>query len=146
MDNEVYVIPFKYKHLELLYDMLEKRQYLNISLINMKTLPKIGYIALLNHQPIAAGFLRRVEGGYAQIDCLTSNPYFGSQVRNEGISKVIDNIIEEAKVLGLHGILGFTEDFGVLQRAKSLGFQVVEQTLIGLRLDTGSKGKLGRKL
>lgn len=100
----------------------------------MKTLPKIGYMALRNGYPVAAGFLRRVEGGYGQLDTLTSNALFGSQIRHEGLEKVVNSLLEEAKVLKLHGIISFTTDIGVLKRAESLGFHVVETTTIALKL------------
>lgn len=117
--------------------MLKSQNYLHISEITMKTLPKIGYIALMNKTPIAAGFLRRVEGGYAQMDCLTSNAMFGSLIRHEGVKAVVDSLLDEAKVLRLHGVIGFTSDAGVLKRAESLGFHIVPQTLIAIR--TGQK-------
>lgn len=114
--------------------MLKSQQYLDISHISMKTLPKIGYIALMNKQPIAAGFLRRVEGGYAQMDGLTSNAYFGSQIRHEGIRKVVDSLIADAKDLRLSGVIAFTGDHGILRRAKDLGFKTVDQSLIALEI------------
>lgn len=100
----------------------------------MKTLPKIGYIALLGGHPIAAGFLRRVEGGYGQIDCLTSNAHFGSLVRHQGIQKVVNSLINEAKDLKLKGIIAFSKDAGIVKRAEDIGFHVVEQTIIALPL------------
>lgn len=100
--------------------------------VNMKSLPKIGYIALLNNQPIAAGFLRRVEGGYAQIDTLLSNPYFGSMIRHDGITKVVNNLLEDAKDLELKGIIAFTSDAGVIKRAKDIGFHVVDQVILAI--------------
>ncbi len=118
----------------MLFDMLKSQQYLDISHINMKTLPKIGYIALLGKTPIAAGFLRRVEGGYAQMDGLCSNAQFGSIVRHEGVSKVVQALISEAKDLKLQGIIGFTQDTSVLKRAKDIGFKTVEQSIIALSI------------
>ncbi len=100
----------------------------------MKMLPKIGYITLMNKQPIAAGFLRRVEGGFGQMDTLVSNPYFGSQIRHIGINKVVDLLIDEAKTLKLHGVIGFTPDAGILKRAIDRGFHTVEQVFIALPL------------
>lgn len=134
MDNDISLVPFKFSYLPLLFDMLKSQQYLDISHINMKTLPKIGYIALLGKNPVAAGFLRRVEGGYAQIDGLTSNSSFGGIIRHEGIRKVVDALISEAKDLKLKGIMGFTHDDGVLKRAKDLGFKTVDQTIIALSI------------
>lgn len=134
MDNEISIVPFKFKYLTLLLEMLKDREFVNISQINMKTLPKIGYIALMNNQPIAAGFLRMVEGGYAQMDTLVSSPYFGSLIRHDGINKVVEALIGDAKTLRLEGIIAFTRDEGVLKRALSTGFSEVNQQLIALNL------------
>lgn len=135
MAVEVSIVPFKYKHLELLIEMLKSRDYMGVSEITMKTLPKIGYIALMGNQPIAAGFLRRVEGGYAQLDTLCSNAYFGSEIRHRGIQLVVDTLVNDAKSLKLSGIIAFTSDKGTLERALSIGFHVVASELvIGLSL------------
>lgn len=134
MDSDISIVPFKFKYLSNLHDLLNSNDFLNVPKVNMKTLPKIGYIAFLNKQPIAAGFLRRVEGGYAQMDTLTSNKHFGSKIRHLGITKVVDALISDAKDLKLHGILAFTQDHGTLMRAEAIGFRKVEQTLIALPL------------
>lgn len=84
--------------------------------------------------PIACGFLRRLEGGFAQIDTLTSNKHFGSKIRHEGIVVVVDALILEAKRLKLTGILALTSDQGILDRAKALGFHDIPQYVIGLKL------------
>ncbi len=131
--NDISVVPFRFKYLPMLLEMLEDQKYPDLINVSMKTLPKIGYIAIMNNQPIAAGFLRKVEGNIvAQLDGLTSNPYFGSQVRHEGISKVVDRLIDDAKDMKLKGIIAFTNDNGVLARAKSIGFNTISSTLIAL--------------
>lgn len=115
--------------------MLEDQHYRDVKSVSMKSLPKIGYIALLNNQPIAAGFLRKVEGNMVGIiDSLTSNPFFGSQIRHEGIRMVVDRLIEDAKDMKLQGLIAFTNDNGILARAKGIGFTVVNQTIISLIL------------
>jgi len=62
--------------------------------------------------PVPAGFLRRVEPCYAQIDTLVSNAYCGSIMRHEGISKVVDALLADAKRLKLKGIIAHTADKG----------------------------------
>lgn len=114
--------------------MLEYQKCPWISEISMKTLPKIGYIAMMGKQPVAVGFLRRLEGGYAQLDTFATNPFLGSKIRNEGLDLVVKNLLDDAKSLRLNGILAITEDQGILNRAKSLGFNEIPQKLIGLRL------------
>ena len=118
----------------MLKEMLEDRRAPEAAIVSMKYLPKIGYIALLNKQPIAAGFLRRVEGGYAQIDTLVSNPYFGSQIRHDGIDKVVDWLINDAKDLKLNGILAFTSEESIIARAKDKGFTELDHKVICVRL------------
>lgn len=105
-----------------------------VSTITMRTLPKIGYIVFSGNTPIAAGFLRRLEPCYAQIDTLVSNPYFGSIIRHAGITMIVDTLIADAKRLKLDGLICHTASPDVLKRAEALGFHVVEQKIIALPL------------
>ena len=115
----------------MLLDMLTGQEYMALDDFAYKTLPKIGYIALLDKSPVAAGFLRKVEGNVvAQIDSLVSNPYFGSIVRHRGISMVIDQLTADAKELKLKGVYAFTIEPSVIERAESIGFHVLKHTLI----------------
>lgn len=134
MSSNLTIYPFKFKHLKALHSMLSSQQYEGISAITMKTLPKTGYIVFLGDQPIAAGFLRRLEPCYCQIDTLVTSAHFGSQVRHKAISFLVDELINEAKRLKLKGIVCHTSDKGILERAKSLGFHIVPQTIIALPL------------
>lgn len=111
-------------------EMLQDQNYKALGSITYRSLPKIGYVAVLHKQPIAAGFLRRVEGGYAQIDTLVTNPYFGSQIRHAGIDMVVDSLLQSAKDLNLLGVIAFTENESVLKRSIDRGFQVISQTVL----------------
>jgi len=110
--------------------MLESQKCNWIQHVSYKTLPKIGYIAMLGDQPIAAGFLRRVEGGYGQLDTFVTNPHFGSKMRDEGLNKVVDALLIEAKDLDLIGIIAITQDSGIIERSKKYGFRIINQVLI----------------
>lgn len=114
--------------------MYRSQNYAGIADINMNTMPKIGYIVLMNNHPIAAGFLRKVEGGIGHLDGLVSNAYFGSMIRHDGIKLVVETLLKEAKTLKLKGIIATTDDEGVLKRAIGLGFHIVPQTVIALKL------------
>lgn len=135
---EVNVTPFKFKHFNWLIDMHETQKSSNVSIITYKTLPKIGFIAYIGEIPVAAGFLRRVEPCYAQIDTLVSNAFCGALLRNQGIKLVVDSLIEEAKRLKLKGIIAHTQDKGTILRAESLGFHIVPETIIALSLQETS--------
>lgn len=131
----VNVTAFKHKHYSMLIDMLAGRESDLLGFTSYKSLPKIGYIAMLGKEPVAAGFLRRVEGGYAQLDTFASNPYFGGKIRDEGIRKVTSALMEDAADLKLVGILAITKDDGIFRRAKDQGFQVINQLIMGKILD-----------
>lgn len=118
--------------------MLESQNYPDIHNIQMKTLPKVGFIATIGKQPVAVGFLRRLEPCYAHIDTLVSNAHFGGMIRNDGITKVVDSLLEEAKRLKLHGVVAHTQDKGAMKRAEALGFHIVPQTIIALSLQETS--------
>ncbi len=134
LSNEISLVPFRFKYLKALHDLLESNNYQGIEVVNMKTLPKTGYIALMNGHPIAAGFLRRVEGGYGQLDTLTSNKHFGSIIRHQGIQLVTDALIQDAIDLRLHGLMAFSSDQGVLKRSVDKGWTEIKQTIMAVNL------------
>ena len=104
--------------------------------INMKTLPKIGYIAYLNDKtPIAAGFLRRLEPCFGQIDTLVTNAYMGSIVRHQGMLAVTDALMNDAiHVLKLEGLICHTSSQDIIKRATEAGFHILNQQIIAKRL------------
>ena len=136
VETDLSLVPFKAAYLEDLLELHRSQNYLDLNAINCRTLPKVGYIAYLNRQPIAAGFLRRLEPCYAQIDTLVSNAYFGNKIRHQGLTIVVNELLEEAKLLKLEGIVSITNDEGVLKRAKDLGFHIIDMKIIGLSLTT----------
>ena len=115
--------------------MHESHKYAHMSSIQMKTLPKIGFIAYLNDTtPIAAGFLRRLEPCYGQIDTLVTNNYMGSIIRHKGLEIVIKALMDEAEVLKLDGLICHTGSEDVIKRSEIYGFTVVNQKIIAKRL------------
>lgn len=85
-------------------------------------MPKIGFIAYSDNRPIAAAFLRQMEGGHAQIDGLTSNPEATSAERHEALDAVIKETVESAKSLKIKVLMAWTRDEYTLKRGVSNGF------------------------
>lgn len=146
MDN-IYIVPFKkQKHLQILKEMLHSQQYPEVNDMDTYSLPKIGYVAfycntsnpkavIKDKIPVAIGFLRRVEGNViAQIDGLTSNPFFGGMIRHASLSMVLDRLILDAKELKLKGLIAFCLDPNTVKRAESLGFKVINHTALAKSL------------
>lgn len=134
LDN-IYIEDFKAEHLPALISMLEDQGSDDIDDHTMVKLPKIGYMAFIDEEPIAAGFLRQVEGNIvAQIDNLTTNPYFGSEIRHQALCMVLNQLVEDAKSLKVKGIISFTLDKSIIMRAEAMGFHLAGHSIIALRL------------
>lgn len=125
LDNsEILITPFTSEHLRAVRDLYESRDYANIESVTLSNLPKLGFVAYLGEQPVAAGFLRMVEGQIAYMDSLVSNSRLSSGIRHEAFKKVVSGLIEEARSMKLLGIIGSTSDEGMLRRAVDVGFKV----------------------
>lgn len=94
--------------------------------------PEIGYLALKGGIVVATAFLRRCEGGYAQIDGLTSNQHCPSQDRHVALNKVIQKCIEKAKELEIKQLFAFSMDSSTIERSIKMGFVKLPHTLLGI--------------
>lgn len=134
------LIPYVPSLLPTLHTMLKSQGYYGIADIQNDTLPKIGFVAINwvaddMGVPVAAGFLRMVEGGFAQIDTLMTNAMQPAKMRDDTINLVVDRLIKEAKSLNLNGVLATSKDENTLKRALSIGFHIVEgHKVLGLPL------------
>lgn len=114
------VIKFRMdKHFDDLVAMLKAR---NAYIPTKAEMPKIGYVAYELHTPLAAVFLRRVEGGYGQIDGLTSNPFASSSIRHEAIDAAVSSLLMRAKKLNVNKVMMTSEDLGTITRSQKYGF------------------------
>lgn len=105
---------------------------LRISMI--EELPKTGYITSGALGPIAAGFIRMVEGGFGILDSLITNPQATPQDRDAAIDLVVENLILKAKELKLSALIATTSDNHTLLRSSKHGFVQLPHTAICLDL------------
>lgn len=115
---------------DLMY--LHKTQDIDASFLTPESLPAIGYITFIDGVPAAAGFLRKVEGGFGQLDTLVTNKRLPPDIRHEAIGGIVGKLIETSKHLELKGIISFTTDEGIVKRALSIGFQASPQFVLTL--------------
>lgn len=114
-------------HAHTLFDILIKQDH---PIPSPNEFPEYGYIAIDKDLPVAIAFLRRVEGGYAQIDGLCSNPEASPAQRHEALDSVISKVIDTAKELGIHRLVCFTKDQSVCERSKKYNFKPLPHVLI----------------
>lgn len=99
-------------------------------------LPEIGFIAFDAQEPIAVGFLRKMEGPYAMIDSFISNPLVLSMMtRVHAIDLITQELIQKAKQLEIRHLMAFCEYTGTLKRSYRHGFKKLSCAMIGLSLE-----------
>lgn len=105
--------------------------------------PEIGRVVYQGDMPVAMTFLRRVEGGYAQVDGLCSNPEAASETRDKALDTVINHILRDAKSIGITQIISFTQNEHTLLRAIRHGFAKYPAALVVLDLNKRDNSVLG---
>lgn len=125
---------FKKKHMKDLADILKAR---NAYVPTFEEMPETGFVARQVDGPIAASaFIRKCEGGYAQLDGIASNPNCSSEFRNWALDLVMKSCIQEAKRLGITQLIGFTCDDSTQMRSERLGFVQLPHRLMALNLNS----------
>lgn len=94
--------------------------------------PQVGIVVRHGIIPVCMGFLRRIEGGYAQIDGLISNPKCDKDMRNKAIDLLIKNLIDKAKALKIKGICSYSIDKNTIERSTRHGFTVIDHKVLAL--------------
>lgn len=106
-----------------------------VAMRNLFELPERGVVAVDEHdKPIAVAFLRAVEGNFAMLDGLTTDPLASSIDRHNAIEAVVDTLIHMAKKYGYSKLVAYSVDDGTLKRAKTHGFEAVPHSVITLDL------------
>lgn len=122
----------KSKHMDEVVSWLSARNAYTPS--SADDLPEMGVVVFERGTPLAAGFLRRCEGGIAIFDGLVTDPGAESTQRNVALDLVVSQLIKTAKELKLKGIIGWSRDNLVLLRSYRHGFKELPETVITLSL------------
>lgn len=126
------IVRFKPVYLRDIVEWLLARD-LPISLVD--DLPKTGFIALSdNRKPIAAGFLREVEGNYGIADSYVTDPRADSGERHSAMDRVVEAVITEAKARNMKMILATSHDLNTISRAQRHGYEKQDHTVLTLDL------------
>lgn len=98
-------------------------------------LPEIGFVAYHDLSMVAAGFIRRVEGQFALLDSLITNPRHEPPMRDAAIEMVVAALIEQANKEGIQALFAFSIDKNTLERAEQRhGFVRLPHAVIKLEL------------
>jgi len=106
-------------HLGMIQDWAKAR---NHGVPEEHDMPALGAVAFVNGAPIAVGHIRRVEGGYGQIDGFITNPHADPEMRNKALDVLLTHLLREAESKCRRGILSFSRDKNTIARAERHGF------------------------
>jgi hypothetical protein len=130
--DKVFVKPFDGSYLGYINEWQMNRHYCRIS--DLKDLPALGYIALVDIYPMAAGFLRKVEGGLGLLDGFILNPSYPRALKDELLDGITLKLIAAAKELKLKGLIALSISEGIKKRAQKHGFEMREDRMMSLSL------------
>ena len=101
-------------------------------------LPSHGYMAFdeLN-EPIAAGFLRMVEGKFGLIDGFITNEHMDSETRHLALSAIGNALVEDAHKSHISHLLVIADDPSMEKRALFHGFKPSTAKLMTRSLNGG---------
>jgi hypothetical protein len=85
-------------------------------------LPKFGLIAIENNIPIAAGFLREVEGDYAMLDSYITNSSVDGALRNKALDLITSKLMKIAEHNNVVKLIAFTKSESIFNRSLKHGF------------------------
>lgn len=131
MDTMLYIRPTNEQ------DKIHIASWLNDRALNgslSHDLPTLGLITYYETTPVAAGFLRRVEGNYCMLDSLITNKNIPSDYRDMALDYLVPKLINLAKSQGFTKIIAFSQDKHTLIRSLKHGFVHLPHTPIALDL------------
>lgn len=101
-----------------LLQTLKKRE---LPLHYMNELPKLGYVVYEEDAFIAAGFLRKCEGGHALLDSYITNPAMPSAIRDKALDMITEKLLKWGDANGLRQIITMSLDENTLKRSQRHG-------------------------
>ncbi len=116
-------------HTHIIAHWLEARG-MDLALID--DLPVCGYVTFHEDKPVAAGFLRAVEGKHAIADSFITDPTAKPELRHEAMDKTLDAILDMAATLKLKSVIAYSKDLNTQCRARSHGFVQQEYAVMTL--------------
>lgn len=83
---------------------------------------------------IASGSIRNVEGNYGIMDSFVTNPQCGPEIRHDALNRLMQELIDAGKSLGMRKLLAFSFHDNIMNRAIKYGFEVHSHVYATLNL------------
>lgn len=106
----------------------------NLAIPPKDEMPEIGVVCYNGAVAVSLGSLRRIEGGFAYLDGLVTNPECLPEVRDKANDMVVSALISKAKDLKIKTIIAYSQDKNTLVRSNKHGFVQLPHVLIAKSL------------
>jgi len=130
------MVIFKYnksEHKDAMVYLLKLRE---LGSFLIESLPKRGWIAFKDGDPVGAIFLRSGEG-FGMIDSLITNPSFSSEDRHIAIEFLMNKLIKQAKQMKFTKLIALSSDKSAIMRSERYHFFLLPHRLMVSELSDG---------
>lgn len=133
MPDDIQIGPYQKKSdFKTIRSWMRSRQMCDIG---EDQLPRLGYVASWDNEPVAALFLRRCEGELCSFDSLITDPSAPSAIRDVVLDRLIGYCIDKAREFNFRGIISYSLDNNTKERVINRhGFQSMPATLLWLSI------------
>lgn len=107
----------------------------NLPIPTYESIPAEGLVACFEGVPVCMGFLRCIEGGYALLDGLVTNPEASKTTRDCLLDNLVSNIMSLAKELKFKTVIAYSDDDNTLLRSERHGFVKQRHTFIAAKIN-----------
>ncbi len=101
----------------------------------ISALPELGLVAYWDGEFTAAGFIRKVEGGYGMIDSYVTDPRIKDVVRNDVLNALTIQLLDLARANGITNLIMFSVDEKTIIRSYRHGFKKRPDTVATIVLE-----------
>jgi hypothetical protein len=92
-------------------------------------LSKTGYVAYKDDTPVAASWLYKTDSSIAILDWYISDPEAAWEDRQEAIQAMIDAGSKDAKEMGFHVVLSFSQNKRLGEKLENSGFKETDNNM-----------------
>ena len=118
-------------HRNILHDWLRAR---GLEIEELEELPEVGFMAYVDAEPVAAGFLRQISPVTAMLDSYITDPHMEGGKRHAALDALGKTLVDFARDIGIEKVLALTEHASIETRAHKLGFQSTSQRVLVMNL------------
>lgn len=127
--NEVTVVPVGNEEYAMICRWWQAHYW---PILSRESLPKTGFVSLVDRKPIIAGFLYSMDADIGWLAWIVSDPESSNDERTAGMKALMDAIKKAAKEKGMKSIFTPSNYPSLIQRLVDNGFYRMDEGVVHL--------------